>query len=710
MADDLATTAGEGKVEAATLTELKNELKYIADEMRLGVAVRRSEAEDTIYCRWPDQSPKGIKDKEIIGRDPFPFDGASDARVRLADRIINRRVMLKIAAIKRCTVKVKGIETLDGAFAGKMHTLLKWVISSKLGRNFWRELRKIARWEESDEPAGALLGVTWNYETKLERAQVTLYEVIQMWLEQHQKDPTDPTDPTQMLMMCLHDPEMSQQACELLGPLFPNLKPTRLKKLVADLRKDDKAIYPKPYVISEPELSAHRWFDDAFMRVNVRTLSHAGMILVREWVTKFELLERENSHGYSSTFITKALKHEGSSVIPDQGNPNSTGDVTSTIYTNKDRYAGLYEIWTAYRKTTDEDGIPGIYVEVFHHAVDEAAKDRELLDYKHGEYPCVDFWRETLTNRLMDSRSTAQLAMTDQEALKRQVDTFSDHTSITVLPSIFTPMDRPRMGLVLGPLREVPRRRPTDYEFMKPPEYPQASEAERQAIMRRVAEYFGLPHKELDPNEVVLQMQDMVDNFLASLADVYWMLIQLCQQYLSDEEITRIVGGNGIPIARNLEEIQGKFDLELSFDVRDLDLEYLGKLLSMVTGMSQLDTQATIQRDKLVQRLFAAVDPNLAEDTLTDVATATANEVDDEENNFLKIMGGIEPEMQEKGQNWAARLQVLEGIPKKFPWTLPKLDAVSQELYKRRMAHLQFQLQQEKNAITGKVGVKQLGE
>ena len=305
MADDLATTAGEGTVEATTLTELKNELKYIADEMRLGVAVRRSEAEDTIYCRWPDQSPKGIKDKEIIGRDPFPFDGASDARVRLADRIINRRVMLKIAAIKRCTVKVKGMETLDGAFAGKMQTLLKWVISSKLGRNFWRELRKIARWEESDEPAGALLGVTWNYETKLERAQVTLDEVVQMFLSTITKptDPTDQTDPTYVLMTCLHDPQMTTQACELLAPLFPNLKPARLKKLVADLRKDNVAIYPKPYVISEPELSAHRWFDDAFMRVNVRTLASAGMIMVREWVTKFELLERENSHGYSSTFI-----------------------------------------------------------------------------------------------------------------------------------------------------------------------------------------------------------------------------------------------------------------------------------------------------------------------------------------------------------------------------------------------------------------------
>lgn len=691
------------ETEPTTLQELKQELQQIATEASRDVWQRRQQADDATYCRWDGQAPDGTKDKNVLGKDPFPFDGASDSRVRMVDTIISRRVRYRMAGARRATRNIVGMESTDGAFAGKMRTLLKWITSRKQGRSFWRELKKVARWMDCDVPAGAVMGIYWEYDTQLERKTLSLEEAVVLRLELLGEIAT--AEDAQVTGEILTDENRIEDAKGIVAGILPHLKPNQVARVAKELRSTGSATYPNPYARSGLTVTAHRLYEDMFVRSNVRELQEASAIFVREWLKATQLKARELTHGYSKAFITKVLTHEKSSAISEVANMQTAGDYSKTAYVDPDAHKGEFEIWTAYTRAADEDGIPGIYIETFHHEVDESAKERELLDYAHGQYPCVDFWNETITNRLMDSRSTSELGMTDQAALKRQTDTFSDHTSITVLPSVFVPMKDPQKRLVIGPLRQIPRRRREDYEFMQAPAYPQASETEREAIMRRVALYFGLPYEGIDPNEVILQMQELVDDFMDPMAEVFGQMLQLWQQYGSDEELQRIVGGKGVAVPRTREDIQGRFDLDLTFDVRTVDFGFLKELASVLSEMViPNDTQATIQYDRLVRRLFEMADPNLAEDTLQDVETASQQEVDDEENNFAKIYAGIEPEMKEKGQNWPLRLQVIEGIVKKNPASYAGMQEPSKAILAARMKHLQFMIQQRENAQTGRVG------
>jgi hypothetical protein len=185
------------------------------------------------------------------------------------------------------------------------------------------------------------------------------------------------------------------------------------------------------------------------------------------------------------------------------------------------------------------------------------------------------------------------------------------------------------------------------------------------------------------------------------------MVVQLCQQYLTDEEWARITGGNGQPIARSAEEIQGRYDLVVDFDVRNLDRDYILKLAEALSKyVLTMDTQQTIGRDKLVRMIFTAINPVLAEATLRPVEEADSNEVSDEENNFAKISAGVEPPMVAQGQNWKLRLDTLMGIGEKNPEAFQKLSPTSQAILKARVAHLEMQVTQEKNKVIGTLGAE----
>ena len=329
-------------------------------------------------------------------------------------------------------------------------------------------------------------------------------------------------------------------------------------------------------------------------------------------------------------------------------NLNSTQTVTVR---NEDDLKGQYEILTAYWKAANEDGAVGVYTVPFSKFItDEAATKRKLLDYEHGEYPFVDMEREALTSRLMDTRSVSELVQSDQYTEKLLSDSYNDHTSINTLPPIRTPFWAGDDQVVIAPLAQIKHRRPDDYGFMKTSDYPVSNDGAYKRIRQRLGEYFGLSQDDVDKDLATLLMQTNVDNFLASIADLMVMVVQLCQQYLTDEEWQRITGGTGQLSPRSTEEIQGRYDLVVDFDVRNLDRDYILKLAEALSKyILTMDTQQTIGRDKLVRMIFTAINPVLAEATLRPVEEADTNEVTDEENNFAKIAAGVEPPMMAKG-------------------------------------------------------------
>jgi hypothetical protein len=297
--------------------------------------------------------------------------------------------------------------------------------------------------------------------------------------------------------------------------------------------------------------------------------------------------------------------------------------------------------------------------------------------------------------------------MSDQASLKLLNDTYYDHAQLSTVPPIEVPMSMADTPLTIRPLGQIPRMRHGDVQWMAPPQYPLSNLEHQKEIRRRSAWYFGMPDGDVPQEIADVLLQLLTIGFLDSVKQVQVMVMLLCRQFLPAETIERIVGRGGVWQDRSIEEIQGQFDLYLSYDVRDLRMEHLTEKGKTIQEMIvPLDRRGVIQTDQVAAYLLHSLDPNLAEATILPAERADQREVDDEKKNFALIAAGVEPAMMEEGQNFPLRLKTVEEIMALNPAAANKMDETSGQILARRLEHLRFQTQQIQNAEIGKVGVK----
>ena len=693
-------------VKAEDLQELKASLDEIFTDAGRHVAERRKVGAEVRFCLWEGQSEDGRKhSKAFGGKAVFPFEGASDVRMRLADMVVNENVALLVAAAVRGTVQVvQGVESTDAAQAELVRALLRWMLLGKMGRRYWREVVKAAQYREGDCPGCAIVATGWRQEWGMEYRTLGIEELVMRLGEARpnatQRDATD-------LVNALANPESEESAAVMISALIPDAVEKQLPGIVRQLREAGKAEYAARYLCrNEPVVEALRLFRDVFVPPNTTELADAEAIHRRVLLSPDRVKAMEEDEGWSKDFIKAVIEKKGETFRA-ESEEGFADIVEGNRHVAPESAKGKCEIFYSYRKQADENGVPGVFVTVWSAVAQMAAKDAELLDYWDGEYPFVEFSREVLNDRLWDSRGVPEVLSSDQYQLKQQDDTFCDHTSVATLPPVRVPRNRPRMEMVIGPLVQVKENRPGETGFWDVPEYPRASEAYVARVNRRVNEYFGRPGEGIDPELVILKRQMMVDGFMSSLSDVVRKVVCLGFQFLPDETLQRIAGeaGERTPMPRGRRDVQQGFDVMMSSNVRNLSMEYVTKIAEVIgTQLLTVDTMSTVQRDQLTQVLFEMIDPFIASRVLQPVEQASQKEADDEELNFVKIRAGIEPPMMEQGQNFALRAQVLQGILQKNPAALKGMDETSKAILQKRLEHLTFMQQQAQNAQTGRVG------
>lgn len=688
---------GDGDVSAEALQAWREECQRVSRGASRYITSRRQDAAMVRHAVWDGQSSDGRKHEEQLERKAFPFEGASDARIRLADQIVNERVLILVASALRNMPQVRGLELNGEALGKKLTAVLRWVLKNKLGSEYLRTVTKIAQYQEGDSPGVACLGVWWQQETALEMRSLTLEELRALLTEQLQVDPAAVAE----LEARIYDAEQDAESAEGLMQLAPHLSAKRARQCVRELRESGQCAFPAPYLKTDgPELCAYRVFEDLFLPLNARKVAQTPYFFIREWVSEVALRERVVSEEYDESWVDEVLeKGNGESAFTGE---DATREGVSEGE-DPELHRDEYELVTVLFRAVNDDNIPGIYYATFSVAADGTAYGRKLLEYDHGEYPLVWFSREILSERLLDSRGVPELVSTDQQALKLLTDSFADHVSLSTVPPLKAPRRRGKLGLVIGPLKVLLEDRPGEISWMQPPQYPVSNDKMQQLVKERVDEYWGRMSNTVLPTLQQLHANGIVQQFLASLSDALVQVLQLCQQYMTDEELQLITGPDGIAIGRSREEIQGKFAVELSFDPRDLDMEYLKVIADLIVKVIlPADTVNVVQRDKLIQRLFMAINPTLAAETVRPIEDAQQSEVADEELNFTKIAAGIEPAMVAEGQNFPLRLQVLMGVLQKNPEAAQKLSPVSRQILEARVKYLQNQVQQIKNAQIGR--------
>jgi hypothetical protein len=282
-----------------------------------------------------------------------------------------------------------------------------------------------------------------------------------------------------------------------------------------------------------------------------------------------------------------------------------------------------------------------------------------------------------------------------------------DRASISILPPLKTPAARGKFDLVLGPAMQIPERRPGEISWMQPPAFDQGSIEVEAATRADVDRYFGRMTEAVNPNMAMLHMQELVDSWLIDMKLVSVQIMALAQQYMTPEEVARITGNAQLAFNASPQDIRGRFDITAEFDARLLDNEALGaKLEYLAKILVPMDSFGVIDRAGLVKYMFQAVDPNLAGMLVQDIGKATQAEIEDEQGAFAKIAAGTEPPLKEGGQNAQVRLQTLQQIIQSNPAVQQRYaqDEIFKKMIDARAQAFQFQLQQQQNAVIGRVG------
>ncbi len=711
---------GEGrKATQGVVDSVIGDLTDIALDYRSNVHGQRAASNNARLCLWDNQNNSGLK-LDTEEAKAFPFHGASDVRLRLADTIVNVLAAMCTEATRRSAEKIEGVSSADGKLAGHMRTLLRWVIRNQLGTRWDREITRIAQWMLGDQPGVAIMGVYWHEEYAVEMETSTVNEMLNL-VAQTLAEKGQQVDP-EWLSATLLDPASEPMAVEMLSDAFAGIQQdSTIRKMLRALREDGAATYPVPKVqTNSPRICAHRMMDDIFVPPNTDDLERARSIYVREWLSEVDLRERAITHGYSQSFVDTVVgkeenqkigKWEGQSFLSLDAMGRLEVSVDNVGVDSTDDHKGTYEIVTAYFRSINNDGVPGIYYIPFHAGAKLAAHDQKLLPYAHGRYPFVAFSREHISKRLLDSRGIPHLIMTAQSLIKRHTDGYSDYTQLKTLKPLATPANRPTMIVNAAPLAQNKVVRPGEIAALDiAGDSPQTLPIMLEMLGRQVDAYFGIPNAGVPELVTQILNQNLVNNFLGSISEVCMQVMQLCQQYMSDETIALATGTTQSNMPRSRSAIQGRFQVSFAQNAIELNPEYFIKMAEVIgKTILPIDVGATVERAKLVTYLLRGIDPSLAESVVRPQEEADEREVEDEQKNLALIMAGVEPVMKDAGQNHRLRMQTIQEALQKNPEALRRIQTQPDSLLilQRRLKHLEFVGEtQVENATTGRNGAK----
>ena len=739
-------------IEIPKIKELRAELTGAIDNMSIW-RQRCDLAEDTSWCLWAGQSDDGKKHRvDGDDEDPFPWEGASDTRVRLVEEKIREADKTCNAGFRRGRWDVIGRESTDAAWGRKMTIVLKWLVFTKMRPEFNRERALAIDWR--NRYGVSVSSVEWTTGEELVMQDLDLAALAEMFgLGEHLRQIEESGVSLQQWLAYIEQegalPEQQQAYLELrnaldlilnedrerefmqvLATVFPSVKAKLLRKSIRELRAEGRTSLPVPArTTNRPTRRALLPGRHVFFPAETRSLDKARWIAVREWMTRTELEARRNhpdpDERWNDKFVEEVLKHPGQSSSSrldgerQRASRWSRGSRTAFeagVEDTKD----LYEIFHMYYRATDDYGIPGLFRTVLSAHLscpeDHRGQDSDkyhgwhgLLPYEHGRMPFTEhvFFRDSEV--LLENVGIPYLLYTYQNEVKEQRDHRINAASISVLPPLRAHIRESGRTLRIGPGKPIYEAVRGSMEFMQPPNsrVDFAVSAEN-AITQSANRLMGSMDEGIPTPVVALHQEDLVTHYLEEEVDCLTQVFQLAQQYLDEAVVTRVTGAMPQPFTVSREEIQGQFDLEISFDPQEIDGQYALQKLDMITRVvRELDTNNIVDRNRLIELGLNIIDPHYADALILDPNAASMREIEEEQVNLALILTGQEPAMKENGQNAQLRMQVMQAATQN-PSIMQALqqDQQKAEIFQNRMKHLGFLMQQQQNADTGRKGTE----
>jgi hypothetical protein len=654
------------------------------------------------FSRWAGQTDDGKKHSENRpeGSPAWPFEGASDVRNRLIDSTCNELTALLMTAFSRSDIRASGVELNDLEISGIATSLMQWVKDCKMPQEIRKEAELAAQYAMQYGWSAFFIG--WNQKISKRNRPISLEEIVAV------SQQTDVQAIQDLPRLIVESPE---EAASIIASTAPGILKKDAKRIVKELAETGQSYREEEYVSRNlPEIVALKPWDEIIFPPETADLQRSRVIFRRTWMSEVELREKIITENWNPDWVEKAIQQLGKSST--FYNINLLPTTTMLVY-NGTNYNNMVEVVYAYTKSMDGDA-PAIFYTIL---CPQAASNRgddgssyakhERLDYAHGEYPFVEFRREQLRRAITDTRGVPELASTDQDEIKAQHDSIRDHTAFSTLPPIKVVK---RIGAInkVAPGLPLPVTNQNDYTFMDPPaREPSVAFKLIERVEANHAAYFGTTNMLVPPVKTQMMQQMLVNSWLMTWRNVFRQMFSLCCQFMAPEEIQRITGGT---LPNDVSDIHNEFDLNIRFDILDLDPEHLTRKIEGLTKISQMDTGGVLNKNRITKMLIRAVAPEMANDLIVNQEQASQKMFKDVQSDIALMLLGNEALYQENDPAASTKMQYAQQIIQSNPKAQAALqqDQNFQALFQNYVKSLQMSMMQQQNAQIGRIGVSQI--
>lgn len=661
---------------------------------------RDTDADAVRFATWPNQSAD-CKKYSTTGYRAMPWEGASDQRVFLADGLVEMVVDTLTTAFWREMVQSEAVNADEVATAGVARSVLRYFMRNKMGVELAREVELAAQYAHTY--GSTLLHVTWQREYGRRYRKVTLDEVRRInpeWAAAID-DPSRRLEAVEALKL-LYRQYVELEVSQMDPEDVPEVSVSNLRRYVEELRENQETQVALPFVAkNQPSVKALRLWQDVFIPEDVGDIQRTP-VFVREFLRVDEVMGRIRSMNWNRQWAEAACLTKGkvTSFAANAATPLFS-NLTSTNFV---------EVLTAYTRRLDADEIPGVYVTTFcpHVASDPNQEDlvanHGLLEYAHGLSPFVALSAEWRSRSITQARGVPERSAPSQRMLKVERDSLVDRASITTLPPRLVPLRGAGDDEIFGPAAVIPVAAGREPKFMALPQYDGVSDKVQAQTRADVAWQFAMGGPEVSPNVSSKREQRQLNTFFQSWTEVFHQMWQLASQYMSEAEFMKVVG---VPKPKN-DEIAGRYGVMLAMDVRQLDAEYALKELEAISKhVLPEDTGGMIDRGQLMTMKLAALNPLLASRLVQGKAGASQKVYDQVAQDLAMMFLGNPPKPVQSDPTSAMQLQFAQQIIMANPKYQEglKSDPRFAEMAKAWMKNRQQSVMQEKNKMTGRIGV-----
>ena len=216
--------------------------------------------------------------------------------------------------------------------------------------------------------------------------------------------------------------------------------------------------------------------------------------------------------------------------------------------------------------------------------------------------------------------------------------------------------------------------------------------------------FLGLSNGETD---VSTRTQAFSVWILSQFRELYVKLVECAQDYASDETLMTVTTPDDLTGVRH-EDLDGDFQLTLEFNPANINhKDLIDRTKAVAELLAPMDAKNEMDRLPVLRAVMANLFPEIADASFRSPDQLTADDVKDEEQNFVKIKAGIAPAIDTEGKwNYQARLGFYQQLQQENPQAIAEMSEVSQQIFQRHVAALQQQAQQfGENAAIGRTGV-----